>query len=93
MKKHIVLLRQSLFDIAILRYGNVSGVNYLITDNNLVGPTDRLYEGQELLIRDSAINQRSIIYLNDYDPIATISHEDVPEGIGFWRLEEYIIIQ
>lgn len=92
MKKHIVLVGQSLFDIAVMAYGDVSGVTWLLADNPaLKGPTDRLYDGQVLLLRDETINLRARVYLADFAPIATIAPQDVPEGIGFWRLDEYNI--
>lgn len=91
MKKYIVLPGQSLFDIAVSEYGNVSGTAWLVIDNNLNGPTDRIYPGQELLIRPDTINMRARLYLTDHPTIATITHEDQPEGIGFWALEEYVV--
>jgi hypothetical protein len=92
MKKHIVLNGQSLFDIAVIAYGDVSGVAWLLADNRaLNGPTDRLQIGQVLTIRDDTLNLRARVYLADYAPIATIAAQDVPQGIGFWRLDEYLI--
>jgi len=91
MKKYTVLPGQSLFDIAVSEYGNVSGITWLITDNGLNGPTDRIYEGQVLMIRPDTINVRTKAYLADHPVIATIGPEDQPEGIGFWRLDDYII--
>ncbi|TKT89467.1 hypothetical protein [Dyadobacter frigoris] len=91
MKKYIVTPGQSLFDVAIIVYGDVTGVAFLIIDNGLNGPVDRIYEGQVLLYRDNAINLRQKVYLNDYTTIATIDNLDKPEGIGFWSVDEYLI--
>jgi hypothetical protein len=92
MKKHIVLPGQSLFDIAVMAYGDVSGIAWLLADNpGLKGPTDRLYDGQVILLRDDTLNLRARVYLQDFTPIATISPQEMPEGIGFWRLDEYNI--
>lgn len=90
MKKYTVLAGQSLFDVACSQYGNVSGVLWLIADNpEIKGPTDRIYPGDQLLIRSEVINNRTRLYLQGFPTIATISSEDMPEGIGFWRLDEY----
>lgn len=92
MKKHEVQPGQSLFDIAVIRYGNVSGITWLLADNPILkGPTDRIYPGQMLNIRASAISVRQKVYLEDFPIIATISAADMPEGIGYWRLDEYVI--
>lgn len=92
MKKHIVEPGQSLFDVAVIRYGNVSGITWLLEDNKeLKGPTDRIYPGQVLSIRVAVISIRQKVYLEDFPTIATISAQDMPEGIGFWMLEEYTV--
>jgi hypothetical protein len=92
MKIHTVQSGQSLFDIAVIRYGDVTGITFLLADNKeLKGPTDRIYAGQQLQYRDQAIDLRRKVYLEDYQVIATIKSEDMPEGIGYWRLDEYII--
>ncbi len=89
MTKYTVQSRQSLFDIAVERYGNVSGINWLLQDNpDLKGPTDRIYPGQQLLIRDQVVNNRVKFYLQGYPTVATITKDDLPEGVGFWRLDE-----
>jgi hypothetical protein len=94
MKKYTVLPGQSLFDIAVIAYGHVSGVVWLIADNPaLKGPTDRIYTDQQLLIREEIINNRARIYLQDFPVVATISKNEMPEGVGFWRLDEYVITQ
>lgn len=91
MKPYKVQSGQSLFDVAIIVYGDATGITWLIKDNNLSGPTDRIYEGQTLLYRPDAINQRQKIYLQDYSVIATIKDSDKPEGIGFWNVTEYVV--
>lgn len=91
-KTYRVSSGQSLFDVAIIAYGDVSGVAWLLADNaELKGPTDRIYDGQQLVIRADAINLRARVFLEDYSTIATIGPEDMPEGIGFWRLDEYLV--
>lgn len=89
MKEHIVQSGQSLLDVAVIVYGSVAGLAWLIIDNGLNGPVDRIYEGQVLLYRDEAIDQRKKIYLDEYQTIATIKDVDKPEGIGFWQVDEY----
>jgi hypothetical protein len=90
MKEHIVRTGQSLMDVAVICYGDVAGLVFILADNPaLKGPTDRIYEGQVIKYRDEAIDPRKKIYLEDYATIATISKTEMPEGVGFWRLDEY----
>jgi hypothetical protein len=92
MKEHTVQAGQSLFDIAVIRYGDVTGITSLLADNkDLKGPTDRIYPGQRIKYRDQPIDIRRKAYLEDYQVIATIRGEDMPEGVGFFRLDEYTI--
>jgi hypothetical protein len=92
MKIHTVQSGQSLFDIATIVYGDVTGIAQLLADNKeLNGPTDRTYPGQQLKYLEIAIDLRRKVYLDDYKTIATIKREDMPEGIGFYRLDEYLI--
>jgi hypothetical protein len=92
MKALLVQPGQSLFDIAVICYGDVTGIVHLLDDNKeLKGPTDRIYPGQMLLYREEPIDLRRRVFLEDYQVIATISAEDMPEGIGFWRLDEYVV--
>lgn len=91
MKEYIVKPGQSLFDIAVIVYGSVEGLTWLIHDNGLQGPTDRIESGQKLKIRSQASNARARAYLEVYPVIATISEQEKAEGIGFWRVEDYII--
>ncbi|MBI1228222.1 MAG: LysM peptidoglycan-binding domain-containing protein [Bacteroidetes bacterium] len=51
MKTIKVKSGQSTEDIALQEYGAIEGVIYLLMDNNL-SPSDSLYPGQELQIRD-----------------------------------------
>ena len=91
-KTYTVSTGQSLFDVAVTVYGDVSGVAWLLADNKtLNGPTDRISDGQKLVIRAEAINLRARVFLEDYPVIATIGKEDMSEGIGFWRLDEYVV--
>ncbi len=88
---YVVSTGQSLFDVAVTVYGDVSGVAWLLADNAILnGPTDRIYDGQRLVIRQEAINLRARVFLEDYPTIATIGPEDMPDGVGYWRLNEYI---
>lgn len=91
MKEYIVKPGQSLFDIAVIVYGSIEGLSWLIQDNNLQGPTDRIGSGQRLKVRSQASNARARVYLEVYPVIATITEPDRAEGIGFWRTEDYII--
>lgn len=91
MKDYIVKPGQSLFDIAVIVYGSVEGLSWLIQDNNLQGPTDRIESGQKLKIRSQASNARARAYLEVYPVIATISEQEKTEGIGYWRVEDYLI--
>lgn len=91
MADYKILPKQSLFDIAIEVYGDVQGVVWLIQDNQLLGPTDPLTPGAKLTVRPAAINARAVVYLADFAPFNTITEADVPQGIGFWKTEEYLI--
>lgn len=91
-RNYTVSAGQSLFDVAVTVYGDVSGVAWLLADNKILnGPTDRIYDGQRLVIRQEAINLRARVFLEDYPTIATIAPEDMPDGIGYWRLDEYVV--
>lgn len=89
MKEYTVLPGQSLFDVAVAIYGDVMGVIWLIDDNNLYGPTDRIQAGQVLKIRAGAMSARTRDYLQAYPPLATITPAEQPEGVSFWRVDEY----
>ena len=92
MNEYIVKPQQGLFDIAIEVYGDVRGVVWLVQDNGLMGATDPLGVGQKLKIRGGVINGRVVNYLSDFAPFQTINEAtDVPQGIGFWKTEGYLI--
>ena len=92
MTEYIVQPQQSLFDIAIEVYGDVQGVVWLIQDNGLMGVTDPLSGGQKLNLREVVVNGRVVNYLADFAPFQTINEAtDVPQGIGFWKTEGYLI--
>lgn len=93
MKTYSVLNGQSLFDVAVLVYGNVSGVNYLVADNGLNGATDRILEGDTLLVRDDRLDARTQIFLQDYPVVATISNKEMTEGVGYWGVDEYEVAE
>ncbi|WP_080058287.1 LysM peptidoglycan-binding domain-containing protein [Spirosoma aerolatum] len=83
---------QSLFDIAVEVYGDVTAVFWLLDDNpQLNGLTDRIKRGEVLRVRDASMNPRLVNYLADFGSIRTISEKDKPIGIDFWRAEEYKI--
>ncbi len=89
MKEYTVLPGQSLFDIACTIYGGIEGIFWLIDDNRLNGPTDRILPGDKLKYRSAVVSARVRDYLQGYPIIATIVTADQSEGISFWRLEEY----
>lgn len=91
MKEYTVLPGQSLFDIAVMVYGDVLGVLWLVDDNQLNGPTARILPGDVLKIRPSVISVRTRDYLASYPPIATVSSAELTDGVSFWRTEEYKI--
>ena len=93
MKQHTVIEGESLANIACVCYGDVRGVFWLLADNPaLRSVADRLTPGQLLTIRAGAINPRVASYLQDFAPIATIENaDDMPGGVGWWALEEYIV--
>lgn len=77
---------QSLFDIALQEYGHIAGIYMLLEDNpNLIGPTDNIYEGDQLLIRETVINSQMANYLRPYN-IATVMNAR-GEGVGYWAIE------
>ena len=78
---------QSLADIALQQYGHVEGVFFLVADNrHLIGITDNIYHGDELLIRTENINSPMQIFLSDYD-IATVKGAR-GVGIGYWSINQ-----
>ncbi len=83
---------QSLADIALQEYGHVEGVFLLVEDNpQLIGITDNVFAGDELLVRAENINSPMKIYLTDYD-IATVKGGR-GEGIGYWNIKKDFIIE
>lgn len=92
MIDYTVLPKQSLFDIAVECYGDVQGVVQILQDNpEIVGPTGPLEAGQLIKIREEKINARAANSLKDHAPFQTIGAEDMPKGIGFWKLKDYVI--
>ena len=92
MDKYEVKIGQSLFDIAIEVYGDASGVVWLCEDNpQLPGPTGPISAGEILAIRAEKINTRVVGYLAVHAPFQTISERELPTGIGFWRVEDYVV--
>lgn len=82
---------QSLADIAIQEYGKIEGLFLLVEDNpNLNGVTDNVFLGDELLIRDNAINAQMKEYLSPHD-IATVKGAR-GEGIGYMRIGTDFIV-
>ncbi len=77
---------QSLSDIALQEYGHVEGVFFLVEDNViLIGITDNIYEGDELLIREDQINSPMQTFLADY--VIAIAKGARGCGIGYWGIE------
>lgn len=92
MAKYEVKNRQSLFDVAVEVYGDASGVVWLCEDNpQLPGPTGPVSAGEVLEIRDDKINTRVVGYLAVHAPFSTITERELPQGIGFWRVEDYVV--
>ena len=87
----VLSTQQSLFDIAVTVYGDQGGVFWLLEDNPGLGLTDRLRTGQQLVVRADSIIPRMVAYLNDFIPPQTITEEDRPQGVGYWRMDEYVI--
>ncbi len=82
---------QSLADIAIQEYGHVEGIFFLVEDNlKLIGITDNVFAGDDLLIRDEIINNQMQTFLVDYD-IATVKGTR-GEGVGYWRINKDFVI-
>ena len=76
---------QSLADIALQEYGHVQGVFFLVEDNPaLIGITDTLHWGDELLIREAQINAPMQTFLADYT-IATAKGARGC-GVGYWDI-------
>lgn len=76
---------QSLADIALQEYGHVEGVFFLVEDNTaLIGITDTLHRGDELLIRETQINAPMQTFLADY-VIATAKGARGC-GVGYWAI-------
>jgi hypothetical protein len=92
MNSYTIRPNQSLFDIAVETYGDVEGVFWLLKDNpSLPGVTGPLVAGETLAIRPERINARSANYLADFAPFQTIEKTDFPTGIGYWRVEDYVV--
>lgn len=91
MRSIEVKIDQSLADIAIQEYGDVSGLIYLVQDNpNLLGITDNVYPGDILIIRNKAINTQMVTYLRPFE-IATVKGSR-GEGINYWAVEVDFIV-
>ncbi len=76
---------QSLADIALQEYGHVEGVFFLVEDNaTLIGITDNIYEGDQLIIREEQINAPMQTFLADY--IIATAKGARGCGIGYWTI-------
>lgn len=92
MDKYTVKPKQSLFDIAIEVYGDVQGVAWILEDNRSIpGPTGPIKAGREILIRATKMNFRAADYLANFAPFQTINEVDLPQGIGYWNTESYVV--
>ena len=92
MRSIEVKLDQSLADIAIQEYGDISGLFFLVKDNpQLHGPTDNIYPGDILSIRDEVVNKPMVDYLRPYE-IATVKGSR-GEGINYWAIEVDFVVQ
>jgi hypothetical protein len=92
MRSIEVKIDQSLADIAIQEYGDISGLVYLVQDNpNLLGITDNIYEGDTLLIREIPINKPMVDYLRPFE-IATVKGAR-GTGVNYWAVEVDFIVQ
>jgi hypothetical protein len=72
---------QSLFDIAIQEYGDITGVFDIVEDNELKGITDNVYQGDKLKIKDKIINNAMVNHLST-ELIATVKGVR-GDGIGY----------
>lgn len=92
MRSIEVKLDQSLADIAIQEYGDISGLFFLVKDNpQLHGPTDNIYLGDLLSIRDEVVNKSMVDYLRPYE-ITTVKGSR-GEGINYWAIEVDFVVQ
>lgn len=84
---------QSLADIALMVYGDIRGVFWLLDDNpaQISHMADRLRVGSVLTLRAERVNPRYVAYLAQYPTIATAEVGDFSEGIGAWWLDEYVV--
>ncbi len=76
---------QSLTDIAIQEYGDVSGVEYLIEDNG-IGLSDWLAPGTLIKIRETAINQLVIDSLKQKKIKVNNDNEQL-HGLELWAID------
>ncbi len=90
MRRIVVKDNQSLFDICIQEYGNISNVVALAQSNDM-NITDELTAGQQVLIPDLATEQNILKYYAENKVIPAtaqlsdeiteiVEYEDTPEG-------------
>ncbi len=84
---------QSLLDVAIEHYGFVDGVFQLVKDNpSLLGVTDNVFQG-DLLFVDPALVKARIKAQLPTEGVSTITSDLRASGIGFWQINNDLIIQ
>lgn len=63
--------RQSIFDVALQYYGDVSGIDFLLSDNPTLDLNSSLQQGQQLNIRNEVKN---LVIVNQFSKKTIVSH-------------------
>lgn len=95
MKQITTYTGQSLIDIAIQVYGDITGVEWLMEDNN-IELTEEIVPGTKLITRETVINSVVVggLILKGVKPNSAITTvEPSFQGISIWAIEQDFIIQ
>lgn len=89
LKKHVVLKKQSIYDIAVMYYLNLDGV-YRIALLNNIDPFVDLKEGQILLVDNYSLDP-----YNGYSAklSSLVTNTENTAGIAYWAIEDNFKIQ
>ena len=91
MPKITISRNQSLFDIAIQYYGEVSGVFDIVRRNHLLSIQENLYEGDTLLVADAPTHARIQHFLQPY-LLSTLTDSIRTQGIGWFEIEHTFVV-
>ena len=91
MPRIIISRNQSLFDIAIQYYGELSGVFDMVRKNHLLSIQNNIYEKDTLTVADVAVNARIKHFLEPH-LLSTLTDSIRTQGIGWLEIGRNFIV-